>query len=138
MATLEAFIDELITVVSGVSGIRSVPNDPPNQIHSTPTVVIYSTIGRAKQAPPDVVTTWDDVTLAVLVPLTDLPRRNAQMLQFRDSVPQAIYTALKDGTLTTMQDMREIEHTYGAVTWGGKEMFGYLFTIKSVKQQNVI
>ena len=138
MATLQGFIDEVIAEVANVNGIRQAPNDPPEKISAWPIAVVYSTSGVAKNAPAQTMTTLDDVTIAVLVPLVDMARKVALLLPFRESVPMAINSKLMSTGYTNAQTFGDITHTFGPVDWAGMECFGWLFTIKSVKIQTVI
>jgi hypothetical protein len=138
MATLATFVGEVIEVIGAVAGIRDAPDQPPEQLGQDITAVVYSTEGRAEFEATGWLTTYDQVTVGVFVPLNDLPRRNEEMLPFRELIPTALFTALRSGDFSEVSNFDTITHRYGPFQWGGVDVFGYLFTISDVKLQTVI
>lgn len=138
MATLETFIDEVIEVIERVAGIRDAPNEPPEQLGQDVTAVVYSTEGRAVFESTGWMTTYDTVTIGVFAPFNDLPRRNAEMLPFRETIPAALFSGLKNNSFSEVLNFEQITHKYGQFKWGGMDVFGYLFAIQNVKLQSAV
>lgn len=134
--TLAGFIDECLTVIRTVSGLNSIPDNPTNRPGNPPYATIYASTGLDKQGPGAARTSLDGVTIAVLVPLTDMAAWIDLLLPLRETVPQALYDQLVGAGFTHTQNFNEIECSLGPIDWGEVTMFGWLFTIREVNRLN--
>lgn len=138
MATLQDAIDQIVTAVRGIAGIRHSPDEPTDVIAVYPAVQTFSKSGSYKHAPIGVMTGLHDVTVELHIARNDLPRDVAAAMVYAKSIPNAILKAHKAGTLTAVEEIGGIEYEFGPMTWAGTDTIGFRFTIHDVKTQDTI
>lgn len=135
MASLEGFLDELIAVVRGVSGIAFVPDDPPARLANHPAGVVWLTGGRSVIGPPGVSTYHHDVRLGLMTAIENTAVANQRILPQLEPVIEAIWARLAGSAFTNCQNIGEITYTYGPIQWADVWYFGAIIDLAEVKIQ---
>ena len=139
MATLQGAITEIITQVGTVAGIKHAPTDPQEQVTAWPAAFAYTTDGALS---PNRASIEDkslhNISIAVLMPLTDLRQCMLVMLPLYELIMDVLITHLNDRASSHYAAWGGIRYTLGPVDWGGNLMFGYVFTIENVKIRNAL
>lgn len=138
MASLEGFIDEVIDVVRGASGIRYAPNDPPSTIATDPAAVVWLASGRNIMAPPGVVTYHHGVRVGLMTGMGNIAVANQRILPRIEPVIEAIWGRFLSPGFTHCQNIEQITFTYGPIEWGGVWLFGALIDLEGVKIQRAL
>lgn len=138
MATLQLAIDQIQDEVGALSGIRGAPDEPPDSINVFPFAVCYARSGSYYIGPPDVMTGLHTIVLELHVARKDLARDVATAMGYAKSIPNAIYSALKDGSLTAISTLGDIRYEFVPMTWAGQDTIGFRFYIEEVKTQDAI
>lgn len=131
------FMTQVRTVLATVSGLSWVSSSFATGASANwPAATIYAATGRASIGPPELMTTYDDITIAVLTPFEPFDKRVAQLLPFRESVPLALFAALRAGTFTAAKNFTTIESFFGEIELGGQSWLALTFTLKDRKEQH--
>lgn len=130
-ATLADVIEQVVTVIRAVDGIRFVPDTPPDQIAAWPVVRVYPSQGYVDSKDFGIGFNFHDIACEVLVPHKDLARDMAVLIPFIDSVPKALST---DPTLNSIYGQKlRISYTICEGKIGEVETIGYRFIIEKIK-----
>ena len=135
---LENILDELIATVRSVPGIVFAPDDPPSQIANHPAGVVWVTQGRAVIGPPELVTYHHGIRIALLTAISNIAIANQRILPQIEPVIEAVYGRLRQSGYTDIQNIEQIEYTYGPVQWGDVWYFGALIDLGEVKIQRAL
>ena len=138
MATLSGATTELVGVVAGVTGINHSPNEPQEQVTIYPAAYTYTTDGTGINEPADVQKDLHNIQIAVIMPLNDLVQCVKVMLPLYEPITKAIFQHRNGRTSSHYATFGNITYTLGPIEWAGQDMFGYVFTVQSVKIQNNI
>lgn len=138
MATLAGATAELVSVISGVSGVKYAPSEPSEQIKSWPVAMTYTTDGRVSELRASIENkSLHTINIAVLMPLNDLRQAVLTMLPLYEPITDALINHLNGRTSTQYATWRNLAYTLGPVEWPtGDVMYGYVFTLQEVKIQN--
>lgn len=136
--SLENVLDELIAVVRSVPGVMYAPDDPPSQIANHPAGVVWLTTGRAVIGPPELVTYHHGIRIALLTAISNIALANQRILPQIEPVIEAVFSRLRESGLSTVQNIEQIEYTYGPVQWGDVWYFGALIDLGDVKIQRAL
>jgi hypothetical protein len=122
-------------IVRGISGIREAPDYPPEQMADFPFAVVYPGDGRhmghALAGAVGLKKWVGSVIVEIHVGRRDLPSTVASLLDFADSVPNAL---LADPTLGGKCDtFGEIKQSFGELGWGDTPTIGFRFVISDIK-----
>jgi len=133
---LQDAIAKVQELAGAVSGIRAAPEYLPESINIFPFLVCYAGSGSFEIAPAGVMKGLHNIILELHVARQDLPRDTKNVMQYSDSIPQAI---MADPTLGgTVSTIGSISYTFGGMQYGTQQTLGFRFTIQSVKLQTVI
>ena len=140
MASLEGFIDGVITEMREVTGIKYVPDDPSPDPVNWPFSPVSAVSGRAFQSPFGLVRYLHDVQIGLLAPHNDANEEEANqiILPKLETIIEKLYTEHNAGTFTDISTFADIDYTYGVIEWAGINFFGLILTIRDVKIQNTI
>ena len=139
MAALEGFLDELIAVVRGASGIRYAPDDPPSTLATGPAAIVWLSEGRCVMATPGVATYHYTVRVGLLTAMDNIALANQRILPRIEPVIEAIWDKLRAAPgFEDAQNIEQITFTYGPVQWGDIWHFGALIDLEDVKIQRVL
>lgn len=144
--SIVAALTEIQELMEGLSGVRSVPANPPDDIPFDPVVLVYAAYGNVRQKTFDDTLGLHVIVIDVLVANTDIGRVRALLNPFIDSVPAALYSARKAGTFNTIETFgggvgdgdRGIDYEFVTVEYGGQGFLGYRFTVNDVKITTLI
>lgn len=140
MASIEGFLDELIPVIRGASGIRYVPDDPPASIANDPAAVVWLAEGRCEIGPPELATYHYGVRVALVTSIQNTAIANQRILPKIETVIEAVWNKLRDtlSPFTEAQNIEAITFTYGPIQWGDVWFFGALIDLEEVKIQRAL
>lgn len=128
MPTLSQICAAVQDVAGAVSGIRSAPDTPPDQIaHGSVTAVVYPASGTFDEVSALRETGEHTLHLMIATPRKHLRTDWDRVIALGDTVPRALFAA---GTLSsTVLQVQSVRYTFGDIEWGGQQMFGWLFEV---------
>lgn len=138
MATLQDAIDQIVDAVGVLTGIRHAPDEPTDKAPAFPAIMAYAESGHYSHMPIGVMTGVHTITVELMVARKDLPRDVAAAMAYAKSIPNAIYKAHKAGTLTAVEEIGDINYSFGPMAWGGEDCIGFKFKVAGVKTQDSI
>ncbi len=136
-ATLQGAIAELITVVSGVTGVQNAPATPTEQITSYPVAMVYAAEGKSSNGMSSRLESEHNIQIALLMPLNDYRQATTTMLPFHEPIIAALFSHRNSRASLHYQSFAGVSYTFGRIDWGS-EAFGYIFTIEGVRIKNNI
>lgn len=134
---LEGAISAIVNVLSGVSGLRDVPVNPPESIGADTFAVVYPMSGTINIGPIGSRKALHVIAVDVLTTRTDLARDIQKLKPYIDTVADALISEVSDGgTLFT-----NTINTFGSLSYswiqnadyGGVPVVGYHFLMNDVK-----
>lgn len=133
MATLQGFIDEVITVIEDNSTIADyVPDEVPLDLKDTPASPVWASSGVVTTGPAGQVKYLHNVRLGILGSLEQMPKINDIFLPELETIVEALQSK-HDSGFTNADTYGDITYTYGPIEWAGIMFFGFLITIEDVK-----
>ena len=134
--TTSAALAAVVTVVSGVSGIRRAPSNPTETANAFPFAICYIQDGQADASPMGTRKHLFSIAVEVYTARKDLARDFAVIAPFVDTVPAALLAEVSaggdqfSGTLATFEGVSYelIERNYAGV-----DVIGYKFVMNNVK-----
>ena len=132
--SLELVISKIQDIVLGVDGVRTVMEQPTEQIATWPAIVCYPLEWNAELLTAGVVTTGGEqiIVMDMLWPRgRDLPRLVAEALPFGDSIPATLFADNDLGN--TVHATTKITGTLGVPRLGpyaGENVFGWTWRIE--------
>lgn len=135
MATLQGFIDEVIGVVRGITGVSFVPDEPQLSPARLPISAVYAAQGRGKMSPAGSMTYLHNVQIAFVGSFDELPKTNEFILRYLESIAEAVYKKLSTGGYQNAVAIGEFTYEMGPQDWGGQSVYGLFFTFEEVKIQ---
>jgi hypothetical protein len=131
MSSIQDAIDAINVLLRAVSGIRVVPDDPPDSMNIYPFAVVYPGSGTWDQGVPGERLGLCSLIVELHVARRDLPTAVQHALTFADTVPDAL---MADPTLTgSVSTYGVIEWTFGPLAWGDTPTIGWRYTLTNVK-----
>lgn len=140
MATADV-LQEISTTLGSISGISLAPVYVPEEAKQFPIAIVYfGQGGIQQQGPPELRTALHPIMIELHVSLQNagLERAVEQATPYVDSIPNALFKALKDGEWSTIQTFERIEDSFGEMVYGNLLTMGWLFTMINVKTQTEI
>ena len=127
--TISEIVAALQDVVGAVTGIRSAPDIPPEQMAGAGVVAwVYPQQGTFRE-----ITSGQEEGVHTLALLIGTPRTNlrtdwGRIIGLGDTVARAI---LNGGSLTsTVLQTNGLRYTFGDLDWGGQQLFGWMFEVE--------
>ena len=134
MADIATVIAELVTqLTNDVTGLRRVPDAPPETIDQFPFAVVYPSNGTYNTHTPEDMIGLHNINVEVHVSRKDLPRDFTSLLDLQDDIPSSLLSGLKDGDYSQLTTFGEISYTFGPLEWAGVPTLGVTYTISGVK-----
>jgi hypothetical protein len=138
MALKEA-VAEIVDELQTISGIRRVPDEPPENNDQFPFAVVYPLTGLYTQGPAQLMKGLHSVNIELhVVRKADLAREFGQIMDLFDTIPYELMKLLNDGGYSELDTIGQIEYTFGPLSWSGVETLGVTYTITNVKVQTAI
>ncbi len=134
--TIEAAIQEMVDVVNGVTGMRNVPDAPPDSNDQFPFATLIPASGRFEMA-GGFLTSWHDVEIHLHVERAKgkgLSGAYVQIIPLLSSIPTALMDALADGSLTYTWE-NDITYVWEPSSWQNTPTLAFIFTVEGVKVQ---
>jgi len=133
MATLQGFIDEVITVIRDNSSVVNyVPDEVPLSLPDTPASPVWTSSGVATSGPPGQMKYLHNVRVGILGSLEHMDKINDIFLPEYETITEAIQSK-HDSGFTNADTYGDMTYTYGPIEWAGMMAFGFLITIENVK-----
>jgi hypothetical protein len=138
VTTLQAFIDQVTTIMRAqLPGIK-VPNEPELMPTKLPLTMVYASEGRGGMAPAGAMTYYHNVRVAFVGPLEELGRTNDYVLSRFEAVVEAVYSALANGQFNDVANIGDFSYSMGPDEWGGISVYGLFMTFDDVKIQRIL
>lgn len=134
MALLDA-VNEIIAEIQTISGIRRVPEQPPENNDQFPFAIVYPGTGSYHQAPAVVMTGLHNVTIELHVSRKDLPRDYSTVMNLIDKIPEELMKLHNAGGFSDLATFGDIEYSFGSMIWAGVDTLGVRYTMTDVKVQ---
>lgn len=134
-ATLDAACIAIITDISGITGIKTAPTEPPKQVDAFPFAVALPGEGRAHPGPAGSFTVLTNIDVELHVALIDLPTDYDLIVPLFEPIINSMHSVMDDNetargdvTWTPLIEMR----------WGNIVTIGWRFTLRDVNMQHVV
>ena len=128
--SLEGAIDQLQAIARGLAGIKSAPDDPPEQASAFPFAVTYPSSGDWDGSSSGEILTRESHALTCEIHLgrsASLPSAIAQAIPYHDLFLAAIRA---DSNLNDEVEVIETGgYTFGPMQWANIDTIGYRFTV---------
>ncbi len=138
ITALDDAVDEIINELKTISGIRRVPDEPPENNEQFPFLVGMPGEGTYTQGPAQVMKGLHDVRLELHVARKDLPRDYRQVMNLIDEIPYQLMKRLNDGGWSNLATFGVITYTFSFLEWANVDTLGVIYTITDVKVQTAI
>ena len=135
---LKDAVAEIIDELQTISGIRRVPDEPPENNDQFPFAVVYPLTGLYTQGPAQLMKGLHSVNIELHVARKDLPRDYATVMDLIDTIPWELMKLLNDGGYSNLATIGQIEYTFGPLEWSGVQTLGVTYTIQNVKVETEI
>jgi hypothetical protein len=135
---LKDAVAEIIDELQTISGIRRVPDNPPESNDQFPFAVVYPITGIYTQGPAGLLKALHSVNIELHVARKDLPRDFSVVMDLIDDIPYELQKLLNDGGFSNLATIGEIEYTFGPLSWAGVDTLGVTYTITNVKVETAI
>ena len=135
---LKDAVAEIVEELQTISGIRRVPNEPPETNDQFPFAVVYPITGLYTQGPAQLMKGLHSVNVELHVARKDLPRDFSVVMELIDEIPFELMKLLNDGGYSNLSTIGQIEYTFGPLSWAGVETLGVTYTITGVKVETEI
>lgn len=135
---LKDAVAEIVDELQTISGIRRVPDNPPENNDQFPFAVVYPITGLYTQGPAQLMKGLHSVNVELHVARKDLPRDFSVVMELIDDIPYELMKLLNDGGYSNLSTIGEIEYTFGPLSWSGVDTLGVTYTITGVKVETAI
>jgi hypothetical protein len=129
MATLSSVCSTIQTAVGGVTGIKSKPDYPTESMHTSPYIVTYPESYTGSMNTTEDFKMIYNITVELHISRQNLPTDVERLMAFAESVPNAIFKALRDNQIAASG----ITGAFAGMQWGDTQTIGYRWTIQNVK-----
>jgi hypothetical protein len=133
---LKDAIDEIIDELQTISGIRRVPDEPPETNSAFPFAVVYPSTGLYTGGPPPLMKGLHSINIELHVARKDLPRDYTQVMDLIDTIPKELYNLHRLGGFSNLDTFGDITYTFGPLAWGTVDTLGVTYTMTNVKIQS--
>ncbi|MHC4334128.1 MAG: hypothetical protein ACYSUV_10315 [Planctomycetota bacterium] len=136
---LKEAVAEIVDELQTISGIRRVPDAPPENNDQFPFAVVYPLTGTFQQEMTQFMKGLHNINIELHVARKDLPRDYALVMNLFDTIPYEIFKKQKDGDFSNLSTIGgPIEYTFGPLSWAGVETLGVTYTISGVKVETAV
>jgi hypothetical protein len=135
---LKDAVAEIVDELQTISGIRRVPENPPESNEQFPFAVVYPLTGMYVGGATGVMKGLHSINIELHVARKDLPRDFSQVMGLIDTIPLELMRLRNAGSLTNIAAFGPIDYTFGPLSWAGNETLGVTYTIGEVKLETVI
>lgn len=133
---LESAVEQIVTVLRSVSGLKNVPINPPEGMSYDTFAVVYPLSGTINIGPVGSRKALHVIAVDVLTRRTDLARNIATVKPFIDTVSDALISEVSvGGTLfgNTINTFGSLSYSWLTSDYGGVAVAGYHFMMNDVK-----
>ena len=133
---LKDAIDEIIDELQTISGIRRVPEEPPENNSAFPFAVVYPGSGVYQFGPPPLMRALHEINIELHVARKDLPRDYLKVMDLIDTVPSELWNLLRTSGFSNLETFGNINYLFGPLSWGTVDTLGVTYTMTEVKIQS--
>jgi hypothetical protein len=137
-STLKDAVAEIVDELQTISGIRRVPNDPPENNDQFPFAVVYPLTGGYVGGATGVMKGLHSINIELHVARKDLPRDFSVVMGLIDTIPLELMSLRNAGGFTKLETFGVIEYTFGPLSWASVETLGVTYTLTDVKVETEI
>ena len=138
MALVKNAIAEIIDELQTISGIRRVPDAPPEKNEDFPFAVVYPLSGSFVGGPATLMKGLHGINIELHVARKDLPQDFSQVMDLIDEIPWQLMKLRNDGGYSHLATFGAITYTFGPLAWAGVETLGVTYTINETKIEREI
>ncbi|MBT7070744.1 MAG: hypothetical protein HN975_07640 [Anaerolineae bacterium] len=132
--TLQAAVEQVQDLMGAVSGVKSAPDYPPENINEYPFVVAYMGGGEIVFDTPSAYKGLHTIIIELHIARKDLPNDIEIAAPYVDSIPAAL---MADATLAgTVNLFDNITYEFTEMLWDAVETIGFRFSINGVSQRS--
>jgi len=120
---------------NNVPGIRSVPDEPPENVELFPFVVVYPLTGTYGGHTPEDMLGLHNINVELHVKRDEkrLAQAYRQLAELQDDIPRELLEGIRDSDYSHLQTFGDITYTFGPANWAGVETLAVVYTINEVK-----
>lgn len=135
LSTIKAVVDAIQDKMATITGIKSAPDYPTEQVSDFPFVTTYpGKLDNAHTNSPDQFNATWNVNVEFHLARKNLPSEVQTALEFSETMLNALFKCLKDGNVAH----GGVEGDFTEMAWGDVQTIGYRFVVKKVKVQTPI
>lgn len=135
---LNTFIDEVITELATVTGLKQVGRGP-NALTAWPAVPVYSASGRVEGNMGKIADWEHDVRVGLLGPYDgDVGKIQAALAPLLEPLVEALMTKMLAQEYTSIDHFGAVDYVFGPIEWAGTMHFGFLLTIYDVTIRRIM
>ena len=138
MAVLQDAIDEIQVLMRALPGIRDAPDEPPDQIAAYPFVVAYASTGTWDAQTPETIIGLHNIIIELHIARRDLPHAVEEAMKYSDQIPDTLYKALRDQTISAIETWNNLTYIFGELNYDMVETIGFQFTLNGVKMREIL
>ena len=130
------FLDAIMEVqelMRGLAGVRDASDLPKDKAAADLVIACYPATGTWSGNTPEDILGLHNIEIAVHVPFKDVTRAIERTLPFGDLVPRTLFSAIRNGTFTTITTFGAITYLCGGFPWNDEPRFGWRFQVNDVK-----
>lgn len=135
---LDTFIDEVVTELKTVTGLKLV-GKMPNALSRWPAAPVYSTSGRVDGQIGQVANWSHDIRVGLLGPYdSDTAKVSAALLPLLEPLVESLLQKMLAQGFSSIDNFSSIDYVFGPIEWAGQLYFGFLLTIYDVTIRRIV
>lgn len=135
---LKDAVAEIVDELQTISGIRRVPDAPPENNDQFPFAVVYPLTGTYEQQMTRLMKGLHSINIELHVARKDLPRDFSLVMELIDTIPTELMALHAAGGFSYLATFGIIEYTFGPLSWAGVDTLGVTYTINNVKIETTV
>jgi len=135
---LDNAIDQAVTYIRSLTGIKLAPASPPEQASDFPFVTGYPGDGEHIETPAGLRTGLHNVIIELHVARKDLPFDYDLAIPFVDSIPNLLMSNLTSKWAGKISTFDRISYRWGEMEWATQKTLGIQFIVQGVKIQSAV
>lgn len=129
---------ETVNELKNLSGLRRVPDAPPENNNQFPFAFVYIYEGNFTMASSGFYTALYDIKVELHLKRKELPHSYGVAINLIQDIPEQLMSGLINGRFTAGFTWRSIGFVYSNFVFGGIETIGGIFTMNDAKIQGTV
>ena len=139
MATIKDAVQEMVDELKNVSGLRRVPDAPPENNSQFPFATLIPVSGTLVMNSYGWMTGLHNVEIHLHVQRKDIARAYDDIIPLLTDIPKQLMLGLKAGRFSALETWEsEITYIWEVSSWQDTPTLAYIFTVEGVKVQDTI